>query len=111
MTTDTTSTVPVHTTPGQPETRQESGSLTAAATSPSDDPEVIRTARAAGIGSPPGADTPTEIVSAWRHGPGPAPAISPISPPHCPTSRSCPPAGSTPRISRRTTTPAPSRSG
>jgi len=70
MTTDTTSTVPVHTTPGQPETRQESGSLTAAATSPSDAPEVIRTARAAGIGSPPGAYTPTEIVSAWRHGPG-----------------------------------------
>lgn len=31
---------------------------------------MIRTARAAGIGSPPGADTPTEIVSAWRHGPG-----------------------------------------
>ncbi|RZL78223.1 MAG: hypothetical protein EOP32_22460 [Rhodococcus sp. (in: high G+C Gram-positive bacteria)] len=30
---------------------------------------MIQAARAAGIGSLPGADTPTEIVSAWRHRP------------------------------------------
>lgn len=55
------------TTPDQVRATQEAGGQFVV--SPHTDPDLVRAARAAGLGAFPGAYTPTEILTAWRTGP------------------------------------------